>query len=337
MREILGVLVPFFAIVALGYGAARYRLIWQSGLNGLNAYLFNFALPVMLFRGVATRDLAELADVRLAFVYGLATITLFLGAAVAAARLFGLDRPSAIFHGLGAVQSNNGFLALPLIPALFGDAAIAPLALTLLADMIALYPLCILLADLATRRPHVRISPLASMARFFYSNPFIPALLIGFVFAALQLRLPGPAQATIDLLAASAAPAALFALGASLSIYRGPSPEALSRGINKGASPPGSIASRRRGRTGQVALMNAVKLAVMPVLVWAVGTYVIPLSPLHLKVGVAVAALPTGVNLYLFSSRYVRDVGVFSAAILSSTVISVATLAFVVWLLAQPS
>ena len=45
MREILGVLVPFFAIVALGYGAARFRLIWQSGLNGLNAYLFNFALP----------------------------------------------------------------------------------------------------------------------------------------------------------------------------------------------------------------------------------------------------------------------------------------------------
>ena len=63
MREILGVLVPFFAIVALGYGAARFRLIWQSGLNGLNAYLFNFALPVMLFRGVATRDLSELGTV----------------------------------------------------------------------------------------------------------------------------------------------------------------------------------------------------------------------------------------------------------------------------------
>jgi predicted permease len=121
-------------------------------------------------------------------------------------------------------------------------------------------------------------------------------------------------QVTIDLLAASAAPAALFALGASLSIYREPT-----------------------RRTGQVALMNAVKLAVMPVAVWLLGTYVIPLPPFHLKVGVVVAALPTGVNLYLFSSRYLRDVGVFSAAILSSTVISVVTLAFVVWLVARPS
>jgi predicted permease len=126
--------------------------------------------------------------------------------------------------------------------------------------------------------------------------------------------LPGPVQTTVDLLAASAAPAALFALGASLSIYREPT-----------------------RRTGQVALMNAVKLAVMPVAVWLLGTYVIPLSPFDLKIGVAVAALPTGVNLYLFSSRYLRDVGVFSAAILSSTVISVASLAFVVWLLGRPS
>ncbi len=312
MREILGVLVPFFAIVALGYGAARFRLIWQSGLNGLNAYLFNFALPVMLFRGVATRDLAELADVRLAFVYGLTTIALFLVTATIAARAFALDRPTALFHGLGAVQSNNGFLALPLMPALFGEAAIAPLALTLLSDMVGLYPLCILLADLATRRPHVRGTPLRSIARFFYSNPFIPALFVGFVFASFRIRLPGPAQTTIDLLAASAAPAALFALGASLSIYREPT-----------------------RRTGQVALMNVVKLAVMPVVVWAVGTHLIPLPPFHLKVGVAVAALPTGVNLYLFSSRYLRDVGVFSAAILSSTAISVASLTFVVWLLAR--
>jgi predicted permease len=313
MREILGVLVPFFAIVALGYGAARFRLIWQSGLNGLNAYLFNFALPVMLFRGVAMRDLADL-DVRLGVVYALATIGFFLATAAVAARTFGLDRATALFHGLGAVQANNGFLALPLIPALFGDAAMAPLALTLLADTIALYPLCILLADVATRRPHVRISPFASMARVFYSNPFIPALFLGFVFAALQLRLPGPVQTTIDLLAASAAPAARLALGASLSIYREPT-----------------------RRTGQVALMNTVKLAVMPFAVWALGTYVIPLPPFHLKVGVAVAALPTGVNLYLFSSRYLRDVGVFSTAILSSTVISVATLAFVVWLLGRSS
>jgi hypothetical protein len=314
MREILGVLVPFFAIVALGYGAARWRLIWQSGLNGLNAYLFNFALPVMLFRGVATRDLAELADVRLAFVYGLATVAFFLATAALARRLFALDRPTALFHGLGAVQANNGFLALPLMPALFGEEAIAPLALTLLADMLGLYPLCILLADLATRRAHVRISPVASIARFFYSNPFIPALVLGFLFAWLRVRPPGPVQATIDLLAASAAPAALFALGASLSIYREPTQ-----------------------RTAQVALMNAVKLAVMPLAVWALGTFVIPLSPFHLKVGIAVAALPTGVNLYLFASRYLRDVGVFSAAILSSTVVSVFTLAFVVWLLARPS
>jgi hypothetical protein len=49
------------------------------------------------------------------------------------------------------------------------------------------------------------------------------------------------------------------------------------------------------------------------------------------------AIVALGYGAARFSSRYVRDVGVFSTAILSSTVISVVTLAFVVWLLAQPS
>ena len=81
--------------------------------------------------------------------------------------------------------------------------------------------------------------------------------------------------------------------------------------------------------------MNTIKLAVLPVVVWALGTWVVPLQPLHLQVGIAVAALPTGVNLYLFAGRYVRDVGVYSTAILTSTVISVLSLTLVVWLVTQ--
>jgi predicted permease len=312
LREFLAILVPFIAIVAIGYAAGRFRLVWQSGLNGLNAYLWYFALPLMLFRGVASRDFAERADPRLAFVHGIATLAfLFVGAGLARG-LFGLPRTTALFHGFGSVQANNGFLALPLLPALFGEAAIAPLALTLLADMVALCPLVLALADASARRPGMRVSLARSLARTFYSNPFIPALLLALLFAALRVRPPAPAQTTVDLLAVSAAPTALFALGASLAIYR-----------------------ERSARTPEIALMNTIKLAVLPVVVWALGTWVVPLKPLHLQVGIAVAALPTGVNLFLFAGRYVRDVGVYSTAILTSTVISVFSLTLVVWLVTQ--
>jgi hypothetical protein len=51
----------------------------------------------------------------------------------------------------------------------------------------------------------------------------------------------------------------------------------------------------------------------------------------------AIVALGYGAARFRLICRHVRDVGVFSTAILSSTVISVTTLTFVVWLLAQPS
>jgi hypothetical protein len=212
----------------------------------------------MLFRGVATRDLAELADVRLAFAYGLTTITLFLGTAVVAARMFGLDRPAAIFHGLGAVQSNNGFLALPLIPALFGVAAIAPLALTLLADMVALYPLCILLADI----DHARTCGLAArVGGRASSQPFIRAV--------HRLRLATLSSACRDQSGDDRIPRC----------ERGPG------GSSRSARRSRSSAKTHPARTAQVALMNAVKLAVMPVPSGRSAPRD-PLSPFHLKVGV---------------------------------------------------
>lgn len=84
MRQIVEVVLPFFAMVAVGYAAARWRLIALHGNQGLTTFVYWFGLP----------------------------------------------RIRGLFHGFGAAQSNNGFLAVPLMPALFGEAAIAPVALT---------------------------------------------------------------------------------------------------------------------------------------------------------------------------------------------------------------
>lgn len=309
MQGIIGVVLPFFAVVGVGYLAARWKLIGIQGNQGLSTFVYWFAIPALLFKGVATRDLAELADVRLLVVYALSTVLLFLAVRAIAARLFGLDREYAIFHGFGAAQSNNGFLAVPLMPALFGQEAIAPLALTLFADMLILYPLAFVLADLASGKPHSRAELARNVARTFYTNPFVIGLGAGLVVAIAKIPLPATVMSFVTLLGNAGPTAALFALGAALALH-----------------------SAGSGATSQIALMNAGKLVIHPILVAIVGIWIIPLSPLHLAVGIAVAALPTGINLFLISQRYVPNVGVYSAAILSSTAIAIVTLSGVVWL-----
>lgn len=310
MRSIVEVVLPFFALVGVGYFAARRQLIAAHGVQGLATFVYWFAIPVLLFRGVATRRFEELADWRIMIVWGMATLLVFLAARAIARRALQVGREHAIWHGFGAAQANNGFLAIPLMPALFGEQAIAPVALTMLADMLVLYPVAFVMADLASSRPHSAAERAATIARTFYTNPYLIAILAGLVVSAFTIDLPAPVMAFATLLGQAGSPTALFALGASLAIHTAGS-----------------------GQIGAIAMMNAGKLIACPLLVAAIGLWIVPLSPLQYTVAVATAALPTGINLFLISQRYVANVGIYSAAILSSTVIAVATFSIVVWVL----
>ena len=62
MQAILAVTLPFFALVLLGWIAARAHWLPESAVPGLNAYVLFFALPCMLFRFGAGLPLASLLE-----------------------------------------------------------------------------------------------------------------------------------------------------------------------------------------------------------------------------------------------------------------------------------
>jgi len=312
MQAILQVVVPFFALIGLGYAAARFQVIGREHAEGITRFVYWFPLPVMLFRGIANRSPAEMADLRLLAVYAICTLTLFSVGLVVFRRLLRLPGAESNFHAFGSVQGNNGFLALPLMPALFGDAAIAPVALTLLADMLVLYPLVFVLADARSGQRHGWTELLGSVVRTFATNPFLIAMLLGLLVVWSGVTMPAVLWSFVDTLAPAGAPAALFVLGASLAIHR-----------------------TRLDHRDEIVLISFIKLVGLPAMVALVGGLFIPLHPLHLTVGIATAALPTGLNLYMFSQRYVANPGVYSAAIMTTTALSLVSFSAVVWALGR--
>lgn len=312
MQAIAQVVLPFFALIALGYLAARRGVIVRTDVEGLTKFVYWFPLPALLFRGIATREFSELASPRLLIAYALSTVLLFALLRLIFRRVYRLPRPEAVFHSFGSVQANNGFLAIPLMPALFGEQAVAPLALTLFADMLLLYPLGFVMADLASARPQSRVALVRTVARTFYANPFLIAMLLALAVAASGLSMPGPLSALVTTLAQAGPPVALFVLGASLALHR-----------------------TRMQHADEISLMTFTKLVVHPAVFALIGLYVVPLSPLHLAVGIAVAALPTGINVYMFSRSYVARPEIYSAAIMTSTALSVVTFSVVVWLVGR--
>ena len=215
MLAILAVTFPFFALVLSGYLATRWGLLSPSAIPGLNGFVLYFALPCMLFRFGATTPILRDLTVGMAAVYlGCAlAIVAFTVAVTISPRIRWND---AAFGALVAAFPNTGYMGVPLLVALLGDAAAGPAIATILIDLIATSSVCIAIAQLGNLGAQGSTAAARAALKGMLANPLPWAIVLGVAVYASGLTLPGPAMRTISLLADAAPPAALFTIGAVL-------------------------------------------------------------------------------------------------------------------------
>lgn len=308
---ILSVTIPFFALVLIGYLAARVGVVPVAAVPGLNSYVLYFALPALLFQLGARTPIVELLDPVILGMWLLAAIVIITLAVWSALRR-GLPWLDASYGGLVAVLSNSGFMGVPLITALIGDEAGGPIITALLIDVVALQSI----AAALSQRDHIGDTSLWEQvrisARRVVANPLPWGIVLGVLVGASGLALPSALADIIDLLGSSATPVALFTIGAVL--YRqqliAPSPGRVRTGVRA---------------YGDVYWLAALKLVVHPLIVWGLGRAVIaaglPLSETALVVLVLLAALPSAANASIVAERAGADNGRIARVILVSTVL----------------
>ena len=307
MLTVLEVTLPVFALVLCGWVAARRGLLQDSGVEGINIFVFWFALPAMLFRAVAAHPVSKIADPGYFAAYLLAGAILFAGMLWLARRRPAGDRTALAFS---ATHGNVGFLGLPLLAQLGDESRLPAMVMTIVADICVVIVGSIVLFEFA-RGGEDGGTPRAARLRAalggLLRTPLILGIVAGLVFSATDAQLPAPADALVKLLAQAAGPCALFAIGASL----GGRAVVLDRSVGG---------------------LLLAKLVVHPVLVgaamWALGV-----DPALAAIGVLAAALPTASNTYILSQRYGVDTRAIGSAIVIGTFAAAGTVSFVIWLL----
>lgn len=319
MLAIFLVTFPFFALIAAGYGAARSRLLPLEAIPGLNLFVLYFALPCMLFRFGANTPIAQLLDGTAVLVWCLAALGA-VGTAVWLSRRGPqpLNWNDTAFGALVAAFPNTGFMGVPLLVALLGASAAAPVILTMLIDMVLTSSLCLALSRL-DERPGGQGGEGAQMAwvaarkalRGALTNPLAWSILLGALASAMQWKLWAPLERTVGMLGDAASPVALFTIGAVL---------ARSALLARAAPQRES----RRAALRNVLPVVAVKLLVHPLLVaalgWAAMRAGMPLPPAAYAVLVLAAALPSASNVSLLAERFGADNGRIARIILWTTV-----------------
>jgi predicted permease len=327
MQAIFAVTVPFFALVLFGWLAARSHVLPASAIPGLNAYVLFFALPCMLFRFGSSLPIEHLADPALLAIY-LAAALVVIAVTVALTlrrrgREGGVDLRDAAFGALVAAFPNAGFMGVPLLVALLGDAAAGPVIGAIVVDLVVTSSLCLALAQAQLHAERTLAESERSMLaavgpalRGALTNPLPWAIVIGATFALARRELPGPLAQIVRMLGDSATPVALFTIGAVL--WRA-----------------GRHAHTRTplARYLPVAL---IKLVVHPALVLGLGLAAralgAPVSSFGLTVLTLTAALPSASNASLLAERYGADNGRIARIILASTMLAFGTFSLCAWL-----
>ena len=306
MLDVLRVTFPFFALVLCGYWAARRQMLPFEAIPGLNGFVLFFALPCMLFQFGAKTPIAQLLDASAFFMYLFcALVMVAFVVAITLNKRFGWN--DAAFGALVGAFPNTGFMGVPLLVALLGTAAAGPAIVTIVIDMVITTSLCIALSRLDGAGQQGVGQAAKNALLGVVKNPLPWAILLGTLFSAFQIELPGPVEKTVALLGDAASPVALFTIGAVL---------ARSQKIAHHEQ-HGPLTWK------DYVPVALIKLFLHPALVLVVGLAAIsmgaPIDPFALKVMVLVAALPSASNVAMLSERFGADNGRIARIILVST------------------
>lgn len=304
---LVAIVLPVFIVLAIGYGAARAGLFPVSATEGLMNYTTNFAVPVLLFRGIVELDLGAVFKPGLLISFFTAAIITFT-LAILGLRLFFNRRPGeSVAIGFSALFSNATLLGLPIMARAYGPDSLAPNFGILAVHAPICYLVGITTMELARADGQSLAATARSVARAMFRNSLMIGLAIGFIVNLGHVPYPEPLRAAVDMVAASTLPVALFALGGVLARY--------------------SI----RASLGETGLICFLSLMLHPAIAFALAHWVFALPPEFVRGCVVTAAMAPGVNAYVFANIYNRGQDVVASTILIATALTVLTASF--WLM----
>ncbi|MDE1131319.1 MAG: AEC family transporter [Ascidiaceihabitans sp.] len=301
--------LPFFTIIAIGYGAGRTRFFNEDATKYLTKFVFFFALSAMIFRFAANLELSEIWDSRLiaaylwgtAFVYGIATIVGFIR---------GLDVATNAIEAQCAVIGNIGFLGLPMLTLILGEAAIGPIMMMLGVDLIVFSSLIVILVT-GSQDGQISGRIFRTVGLGLVKNPMIVAMTLGLLCSGFDLYIPVPVNEFLAILGGAATPGALFAIGASL-------------------------ATKSAERVVVAGWLTFCKLVLHPAFVAFGAIFLFSVDRYSAGVLIAAASLPVAGNVYMLAQHYRVAPQRASAAILLSTAISLVTVSLVIGWVMDP-
>ena len=208
----LNATLPIFLTMLLGWFFRKIGLMDESFVRKMNKFVFQAALPVLVFQDLATVDFTEVWDIRFVLFCFLATLISIL--AVTGFSYVLKDRRIQGEFIQASYRSSAAILGIAFIQNIYGDAGMAPLMIIATVPLYNIMAVVVLSVMKPERQPMGR-KVIFDTGKGIVTNPIILGILAGVVWSLLKLPMPVILEKTMKNLSALATPLGLMAMGAS--------------------------------------------------------------------------------------------------------------------------
>ena len=203
LERIIGIILPVFIIVGIGYGYARRRGdSVRADMTVLNRISTEVLCPLLVFTALAGKDFNFAVNGVLILAGGL----IALGSGLLAwpiARILGYDVRSFV----PAMMYNNcGNMGLPLAVLAFGATGLPAMVALFMACSLVYFSVGIKILESGRDGVHT------SFFKFLASSMMI-AMILGILFSVAGISLPAPLFTALKMLGDASIPIMLFSLG----------------------------------------------------------------------------------------------------------------------------
>ena len=296
--QVLSQVAVLFLLLALGYFAARGRILDRGAFDGLNKLVLFFTLPCLTFaklqRDALPGQMGELAE-----TFVIAVISMFLCGA--AAMLYTRKEPAArrsVFIHM-AMFSNCGYMGYPLILAALGEEKMIYAVMYVAAFNLMTWTVGVYL--------YAGKSGLSLKKALL--NPTLIAVVLGILCFALSIRLPKVPLDAMNMLGDTTTPLAMVVIGGRLADLV-----------------PSDL------KDGMLLFSCLMRLIIFPVAIWF--TLVLLRVPQGVREAVLVCSAMPGATATAMQAEYYKGDGrLGSRSVAVSTALSILTIPLILRLL----
>lgn len=220
----LNATLPIFLIMVLGWFLMRIGLFTKEFNKVADKYVFKVALPVLLFKDIATADIRS--DFNLTFVlFCMITTTIMFLAIWGLSYIFIKDKTQVGAFAQASARGSAAVLGIAFINNIYGNSGMAPLMIVSAVPLYNILSVIILTfsADMGKEAQKNKLNDNVSNSKGsnikkacinVVKNPIIIGIFLGLPFSIFGISIPPIPLKAVTSIAQTATPIALLVVGA---------------------------------------------------------------------------------------------------------------------------